>query len=302
MAFICILAALVAVFICWKAVQWAVASFPRDRIRRRVFAACNNPGCVRCHRYVLIIQYAFNESIRSPCSAGQRLTTAIRHIKPGLRLPQEKQRPTLFAIPNLPSQPFPNISELPQLQEIALEATPLLKAEYDRIAWRPLATTQAPWRSNQTPCGSWTYLSLINQGTWQTSALPYCPVAMDLLQRLAGMRCHDVFANALYSVLSPGSSIEPHCGPTNARWRLHIPLSEDEGAIITVAGLKQRWCPGQPFLIDDSFEHSVEYRTGQHPRVVFIVDVYPSRLTQLERHALRRWFAPGLDHNALNSK
>ena len=69
----------------------------------------------------------------------------------------------------------------------------------------------------------------------------------------------------------------------------------------------RRWELNKPFLIDDSYEHSVQYKVGhrwfaisllpcliahaQHgtaPRLVLIVDLYHPGLTAAERQALQR--------------
>eukprot|EP00045_Choanoeca_perplexa_P001672 m.21140 g.21140 ORF g.21140 m.21140 type:complete len:303 (+) comp11103_c0_seq5:96-1004(+) len=264
----------------------------------KVIAACDNPGCIRCQQYGAVMARAYKRSCNDS-TASARLIRAAEDLActPSCITLQPLQCPTLLAVPNLPSEPFPASDSFPaELIAIVKQYTPLLAAEYRQRAWQPHLThsNQAPWRSNKVPTGSWTYLSLVNQGVEQ-DFLKYCPVAAELLERLSPWTCQDVFGNALYSELSPGSSIEPHCGPTNTRWRLHVPLSEDQGAAIAVgtAGCR-RWKMNEPFLIDDSFEHSVDYKEGTTPRVVFIVDVYHPNLTASERQSLSRWFQPSM--------
>lgn len=70
-----------------------------------------------------------------------------------------------------------------------------------------------------------------------------------------------------YSVMSMDAAVMPHTGLTDARLRLHIPLSVP----VEAAGVEwwirvgnpalpnaaRQWMEGVPLLIDDSFEHEV---------------------------------------------
>jgi hypothetical protein len=52
--------------------------------------------------------------------------------------------------------------------------------------------------------------------------------------------------------------IWPHCGPTNARLRLHLPIAVPAGEFtLSVGGERRRWREGVPLLFDDSFRHEV---------------------------------------------
>ena len=74
-----------------------------------------------------------------------------------------------------------------------------------------------------------------------------------------------IFGNAFISVLTPGTVIEPHCGPTNVRHRFHCPLqlpstsSSSSSPVLTITTTKQTWEEGRCFVFDDSLTHSVNY-------------------------------------------
>jgi 2-methylisocitrate lyase-like PEP mutase family enzyme len=92
-----------------------------------------------------------------------------------------------------------------------------------------------------------------------------------------------------FAVLSPGARLQAHCGPTNARLRVHIGLSVPENAAMRVGNETRRWREGEAFIFDDSFEHEV-WNEGSEPRLVFIFDVWHPQLTLAERDAIRRHF------------
>merc|ERR1712216_125681 len=80
------------------------------------------------------------------------------------------------------------------------------------------------------------------------------------------------------SILAPGTTIRPHCGPSNTRMRVHLGIHIPGGACIcvgdpSVASNSRHWIEGSVVCFDDSFQHEV-WHTGTAPRVVLIVDVW----------------------------
>lgn len=89
--------------------------------------------------------------------------------------------------------------------------------------------------------------------------------------------------NAKFSILHPGTTIRPHCGPSNARLRLHLTIQHGSGgAWIRVGRQNKTWEEGGVLIFDDSFEHEVQH-TGKSPRVVLIVDFWHPQLPQNKR-------------------
>ena len=75
----------------------------------------------------------------------------------------------------------------------------------------------------------------------------------------------------------------PHCGPSNARLRLHLPIAHDAGATIRVGARPRRaWAEGEPLVLDDSFEHDVRHR-GAAPRILLILDFWHPELPREQR-------------------
>jgi aspartyl/asparaginyl beta-hydroxylase (cupin superfamily) len=50
---------------------------------------------------------------------------------------------------------------------------------------------------------------------------------------------------------------QPHCGPTNHRLRLHLPLLVPPGAALRVGDETRPWVEGKVLMLDDSFTHEV---------------------------------------------
>lgn len=77
--------------------------------------------------------------------------------------------------------------------------------------------------------------------------------------------------------MAPGTHLLPHCGPTNARLRLQLPLSVPQGepqcARMRVGPKSTtEWTEGRWLAFDDSYEHE-EWNECGGDLVVLSVDV-----------------------------
>lgn len=127
--------------------------------------------------------------------------------------------------------------------------------------------------------GEWNAYYLMEEGMWHQ---PGCTHTMSILKLLP--ICESSLGYVYFSVLSPGTSIEPHCGATNAKLRVHLPLKPPDSECfsdcsITVNGEERQYCPGKVMIFDDSFEHSVANR-GSADRVVLLVDIWHPTLAR----------------------
>jgi hypothetical protein len=98
---------------------------------------------------------------------------------------------------------------------------------------------------------------------------------------------------ARLSALRGSTHIWPHCGPTNARLRLHFPLLVPPGRYeLTVADQTRRWEAGVPLIFDDSFRHEVVATPAAGDedavRLVLILDVWHPAVPFGERERLRK--------------
>lgn len=164
-----------------------------------------------------------------------------------------------------------------------------------------------------TDSGSWNvaYLQL-HDAVSCDDIQALCPRTMAALSRIPRLYDH-----SLFSSLAPGSHIATHCGPTNRKLRLHLPLvvPEDVGGepsgeasgcccvgdemLLPVpdrpartaasrpacwlrAGPRRvQWREGKVLVFDDSFQHEAA-NYASSARIVLIVDVWHPDLTDPE--------------------
>merc|ERR1711924_415793 len=98
---------------------------------------------------------------------------------------------------------------------------------------------------------------------------------------------------SLFSQLSPGTKLVPHCGPTNMRLTCHLGLIIPDGATITCGGVERKWEEGKCIVFDDSWEHEVNH-CGASPRVVLLVNFWHPEIDPREwAELVREAQAPG---------
>lgn len=172
------------------------------------------------------------------------------------------------------------------------------------------------WKVNSVPSGKWRVYHLYDQGEEVVRNSSRCPFTSELLRATPlFMSCH-VFGNAMFSVLEPGSSIEPHTGPCNYRLRCHLSLVAPPGYRLKVGRDTSEWKEGELMIFDDSFVHEVwhkeveltETEPGAEPterreretqsrarekltenleRAVLIFDIWHPHLTREEQAAIK---------------
>eukprot|EP00929_Paragymnodinium_shiwhaense_P044079 TRINITY_DN22615_c0_g1_i3.p1 TRINITY_DN22615_c0_g1~~TRINITY_DN22615_c0_g1_i3.p1 ORF type:complete len:186 (+),score=26.11 TRINITY_DN22615_c0_g1_i3:67-624(+) len=148
-----------------------------------------------------------------------------------------------------------------------------------------------------TTKGEWRKVPLWSYGRRYEEHLKQCPVTDEVLKKLP--LCN-ALGSAYFSIVSGGSDIKPHFGPTNARLRYHLGLDVPKvDAYIAIADGMYRWAEGRVIAFDDSYIHAVRHSEGDARRIL-IVDVYHPELTREERQVLeelegvhRQFFAAG---------
>ena len=134
--------------------------------------------------------------------------------------------------------------------------------------------------------GEWSDVTLVLSGVRQFGA-SLAPRSYALYESLGEDATTMVMGSAYFSVLTPGSRLKAHCGPTNIRLRVHVGLLVREGAALRVGQETRPWLEDDALIFDDSFEHEV-WNESNETRLVFIVDIWhPQLKTDAERsHAL----------------
>ena len=94
---------------------------------------------------------------------------------------------------------------------------------------------------------------------------------------------------AIYSLLKPGTHIQPHHGMLNTRLICHVPLIAPDGCALRVGSETRTWRQGEALIFDDSFEHEAWNRGGE-TRVVLLFEIWRPEISADERAALTEMF------------
>jgi hypothetical protein len=267
---------------------------------------CPNPNCIRCRKYAAV-HAAAQDRLAEMHNPPKRLVQALQYGRRGEGArsndgvsPAVGQYPTVLLIPGLAARPV--VTDMHATCCDTLEKhTNIILQEYLE------ANAYASWLENNviqnddSSSAHWNVLHLLSQGVWNEGNAALCPETTRIVKSLDNLIQDCIFGNVFLSVLTPGSSIEPHCGPTNARHRLHlalqIPTTENgnDQPVLTVLNMRMTWKQEQAFVFDDSLTHAVDYprdgtRIFNKPRVVFIVDLWHPDLTRVERQAIQELY------------
>lgn len=194
---------------------------------------------------------------------------------PQVEYQHQNQTPTVY-LPFLTAKPWWEECEFSQRLE---ENWQTISEEFRQL--RKLARTHT--RSPDRVSGSgWDSIRIWYQG-FQKRLAEHLPTTVQLVQD--SPHCGDSLGAVFFSVLQPGTTVTPHCGPTNARLRYHLGLEIPAGTFLEVGGERRAWREGQCLRFDDSFSHSA-CNPSKQPRTVLIVDLWHPELSSLEREAL----------------
>jgi aspartyl/asparaginyl beta-hydroxylase (cupin superfamily) len=94
---------------------------------------------------------------------------------------------------------------------------------------------------------------------------------------------------ALWSLLKPGTHIQPHHGLLNTRLICHLPILTPDNCALRVGAETRPWRKGEMLLFDDSIEHEAWNRSSE-TRVVLLFEVCRPEIAPDERDALTRLF------------
>ncbi len=177
----------------------------------------------------------------------------------------------LRSIPVYPSDAFPWVAGFESAHASILE-------EYEGLAKDVLR----PHPQDLAVKGRWNVAYLYNRGRTIEQNSDRCPKTMAALKMIPGA---GVAGEVYFSIMVPGTYVRPHCGPTNARIRCHLCLTEARDCWIRVGDQKLQWHAGRCLIFDDSFEHEVAHE-GDTPRAVLITDFWHPDLTAAEQWAL----------------
>jgi aspartate beta-hydroxylase len=186
-------------------------------------------------------------------------------------------------LPGLESKPWWDGSELSFVQNLESNAEQI-RAEYidillsGSLRLHPQSKGGPRRRASN---GDWNIFELWSAGRLNQCNAVEAPFTTSLLSSIP-----ELITNprglVYFSVLNPHVHIRAHCGPTNARIRLHLGLQVPSGAFMRVGEERRTWQRGRCLVFDDSWEHEVWNKSDQL-RAVLLMDTWHPQLGKVER-------------------
>ncbi|MFC3714252.1 aspartyl/asparaginyl beta-hydroxylase domain-containing protein [Sphingoaurantiacus capsulatus] len=206
------------------------------------------------------------------------------------------QEPKSFFYPGLPHTAFYEPHDFPWLVEIEAMAD-AIRAEAESVLADDSGTVPYIERPKDRPARPhallddtrWSAFHLWKSGEPVAANAARCPVTMAALAKAPIPRIAGRSPMALFSILKPGTHIEPHSGYLNTRLICHIPLIVPEGCRLRVGNQTRTVEAGKALLFDDSIEHEA-WNDGTSARAILLFEVWRPELSEAERQALTAMF------------
>lgn len=212
------------------------------------------------------------------------------------KTPLYLQQPSMFYFPGLPQRAFYERDAFDWLAEVEA-ATPAMQAELaDRMKggtdFRPYVETRTDRPAPNNPLKddpSWGAHYFWNNGEVVSDHAAAAPATMKALAAAPIPVIKGRSPMALWSLLKPGTHIQPHHGMLNTRLIVHIPLITNPDCGLRVAHETRQWEPGKALIFDDSFEHEA-WNRGKDTRVILLFEIWRPEIDEAERAALTKLF------------
>ena len=205
------------------------------------------------------------------------------------------QAPLIFYVPDLPAAPICSNEVLPWVDDIAAAYTQIL-SEYNAAGvtnaqmepYVPVGEPGQEWAKLQGKL-DWSALYLFYNAE-PTEHNARFPKTLAALEHADLLRKNGAPIELFFSRLTPGAHIPPHCGLTNTRLTVHLPLIVPQGCSIRVGDKIHHWQEGEIVAFDDSFEHEA-WNKSDSDRIVLIFETHHPDLSHSEREAIERIYA-----------
>lgn len=183
-------------------------------------------------------------------------------------------------VPGLRSRPWWDAAAFPVAQALATAAGAITAEFEDFVLAGRLRRHPQSHGGPRAPLttGTWNIVDLWAGGQRNAQNAIHAPVTMQILMAEPAVVTSQA-GLAYFSILAPGAHVSSHCGPTNARLRIHLGLHVPPGSRIRVGPQIRRWRSGCCLVFDDSWEHEV-WNDSARPRSVLIVDIAHPDLAQ----------------------
>jgi aspartyl/asparaginyl beta-hydroxylase (cupin superfamily) len=128
----------------------------------------------------------------------------------------------------------------------------------------------------------WSAFHLIEAGRANEANARRCPRTMAALAGAPQPDQPGRTPTAMFSMLKPRTRIPPHCGVSNARLVVHLPLVVPPGCGFRVGNDVRHWEEGKAWVFDDTIEHEA-WNDSEHLRAILMFDIWHPHLTGPER-------------------
>lgn len=261
--------------------------------------AALNPMLARAHEFVGTAHRRFESHLlaqfgKSGLASEGRVGTAIDMLlgKKQLYL----QQPSSFYFPGLPQRQFYERGEFEWLAEVEA-AVPVMREELravlaDGSGFAPYveATADRPRAANPLlNSADWGAYYFWRHGEKIANHAARCPDTMAALEHAPMPMIDKRSPIALWSLLKPGTHIQPHHGLLNTRLICHIPLIVPGDCALRVGNETREWREGEALIFDDSFEHEA-WNRSESTRVVLLFEIWRPEISTDERAALTAIF------------
>lgn len=201
------------------------------------------------------------------------------------------QQPKVIYVPGLGTGGFLDPQSHPIVPALK-SAFPNIQAEFDEVmndqqALKPFMGHAGEDDLKKYVSGgekaSWDAFFFFRHGTRFDAAHQRCPRTSKVLETTDLCRIEGQSPEICFSVLQPGSRIEPHFGVTNARVVVHLPLRVPDGCFLELTDVGRHfWREGEPMVFDDTFQHSA-LNPSDKPRGILLMDAWHPSLSLVER-------------------
>jgi len=155
----------------------------------------------------------------------------------------------------------------------------------------PRRSWKNPWtllRPDPSP-RTWTVYLLYHMGVSVEAVTGSCPRTLAIVNSLPRACTDYTWGDFIFSTMSGGAHLRPHCSIDNLRVRMHLGVAIPDKCSMRVGAETRTWEEGKCLAFEDSFEHEVWNRSDSS-RIVLIVDLWHPDLTDIEVRALTAAF------------
>lgn len=230
---------------------------------------------------------------------GERLAPAVRRALDVLTGKRQVylQQPNSFYYPGLPNIEFYERERFADWLPAVEAATPAIRAELEAVMrddgdFPAYVEARADRPRSSSPLledPSWGAFHLWRAGERVAGNVERCPATMAALEHAPIPHIAGRSPMALFSLLKPGTHIQPHNGLINTRLICHIPLIAPPDCALRVGAETRAWRDGEALIFDDSIEHEAWNRSNR-TRVILLFEIWRPELSDEERASLTALF------------